>query len=144
MTPRGGQVVLGSRHERAAPTRDGFVGRARELAVFERALTGGLDRNVLFVHGPGGVGKTSLLRTMFRRAQRLGTCRRSRTCARRWRATTWRQSWRPVSPLWTERSRCAPRCARRRARPSAPPNARHSCARSWRAGTSSPHSSTRR
>ncbi|WP_327587563.1 ATP-binding protein [Nonomuraea sp. NBC_00507] len=37
-----------------------FVGRQEELAVFEAALrTGG---RVLFVHGPGGVGKSALLR----------------------------------------------------------------------------------
>jgi hypothetical protein len=38
--------------------RRSFVGRDAELAVFREALTG---PGVLFVHGPGGVGKTALL-----------------------------------------------------------------------------------
>ncbi|SDM60905.1 P-loop NTPase family protein [Allokutzneria albata] len=41
-----------------------FVGRDAEIGVFRQALAGALDRNVLFVHGPGGLGKTSLLRMM--------------------------------------------------------------------------------
>ncbi|WP_086820625.1 ATP-binding protein [Allokutzneria sp. NRRL B-24872] len=41
-----------------------FVGRDAEIGVFRQALAGGLDHNVLFVHGPGGLGKTSLLRMM--------------------------------------------------------------------------------
>ena len=39
----------------------GFVGRAAEIASFDDALAGRSERRVLFVHGPGGVGKTTLL-----------------------------------------------------------------------------------
>jgi hypothetical protein len=35
-----------------------FTGRATHLAAFRDTLTGG-PAAVLFVHGPGGVGKTS-------------------------------------------------------------------------------------
>ncbi|WP_405720990.1 ATP-binding protein [Streptomyces sp. NBC_00046] len=43
-----------------------FVGRKEELAAFEEALcTGG---RVLFIHGPGGVGKSALLRRFAQRA----------------------------------------------------------------------------
>ncbi|MGC5004878.1 ATP-binding protein [Streptomyces sp. DT203] len=41
----------------------GFVGRARELDLFRSALEGTPDSfAVLFVHGPGGIGKSTLLR----------------------------------------------------------------------------------
>jgi hypothetical protein len=50
----------------------GFVGRTSELLLFDEALSGGTDRNVLLVHGPGGIGKTALLRAMRRRAEELG------------------------------------------------------------------------
>ena len=50
----------------------GFVGRAVELASFDDALTGRSARRVLFVHGPGGVGKTTLLLHLRSRAQRAG------------------------------------------------------------------------
>ena len=38
-----------------------FVGREEELAVFTAALYGG-GCSVLYVHGPGGIGKSALLR----------------------------------------------------------------------------------
>ncbi|MGP3966071.1 ATP-binding protein, partial [Nonomuraea sp. 3N208] len=38
-----------------------FVGREEELAVFNAALYGG-GCSVLYVHGPGGIGKSALLR----------------------------------------------------------------------------------
>lgn len=45
--------------------RDSFVGRADELELFAAALgDGAASFAVLFVHGPGGVGKTALLRRM--------------------------------------------------------------------------------
>jgi hypothetical protein len=50
----------------------GFVGRAVELASFDDALTGRSPRRVLFVHGPGGVGKTTLLLHLRSRARRAG------------------------------------------------------------------------
>ncbi|MFE1956677.1 hypothetical protein [Streptomyces sp. NPDC059479] len=41
----------------------GFVGRAQELDLFGSALDGKPDSfAVLFVHGPGGIGRSSLLR----------------------------------------------------------------------------------
>ncbi|WP_181387448.1 AAA family ATPase [Streptomyces sp. Act143] len=40
-----------------------FVGRSEEIAVFRRALAGEADAAaVIYVHGPGGVGKSTLLR----------------------------------------------------------------------------------
>ncbi|MCT9080103.1 AAA family ATPase [Streptomyces fulvoviolaceus] len=52
-----------------------FVGRDVELASFERALTAdaaGPSRRVLFVYGPGGIGKTALLHQFRRRARARG------------------------------------------------------------------------
>src|SRR5262245_42151366 len=52
-----------------------FVGRAAELALFGQALEGErVDRPIalLFVHGPGGVGKSVLLRELGRRADAAG------------------------------------------------------------------------
>jgi hypothetical protein len=48
-----------------------FTGRATHLAVFLDALAGS-PAAVLFVHGPGGVGKTSLLRRYADQARRAG------------------------------------------------------------------------
>ena len=45
---------------------DGFVGRGRELDLLSAALTGSSDVRVMFVHGPGGIGKTTLLDAMAR------------------------------------------------------------------------------
>ncbi|MEO3805374.1 AAA family ATPase [Nonomuraea sp. B1E8] len=50
---------LGLRLQAARETA--FVGRDEELAVFNAALYGG-GCSVLYVHGPGGVGKSALLR----------------------------------------------------------------------------------
>lgn len=47
-----------------------FVGRKSELAAFDEALCG--DGGVLFVHGPGGVGKSALLSRFAQRAQEAG------------------------------------------------------------------------
>jgi hypothetical protein len=53
--------------------RDGFVGRAGELELFSAALPEGAGSfAVLFVHGPGGVGKTALLRRLSLEAERAG------------------------------------------------------------------------
>ncbi|MCW2951693.1 MAG: ATPase [Conexibacter sp.] len=49
-----------------------FVGRAPELAFLERCLEGDADASVVFVHGPGGIGKSTLLRELARRAGALG------------------------------------------------------------------------
>jgi hypothetical protein len=48
-----------------------FVGRAAELELFETALETS-SFAVLFVHGPGGVGKTALLRALQEVAERAG------------------------------------------------------------------------
>ncbi|MET7338547.1 ATP-binding protein [Nonomuraea sp. NPDC005650] len=50
---------LGRRLQAARETA--FVGREEELAVFNAALYGG-GCSVLYVHGPGGIGKSALLR----------------------------------------------------------------------------------
>jgi hypothetical protein len=47
-----------------------FVGRKEELAAFDEALCG--DGGVLFVHGPGGVGKSALLRCFAQRGAEAG------------------------------------------------------------------------
>ncbi|WP_410787819.1 hypothetical protein [Kribbella sp. C-35] len=57
-------VLLADRRRRA------FVGRAAELEIFHRALTG--PAWVLYVHGPGGIGKTSLLLRYAEFAAELG------------------------------------------------------------------------
>ena len=40
---------------------DAFVGRQNELAAFDSALAGSGAGRVLLSHGPGGIGKTTLL-----------------------------------------------------------------------------------
>jgi hypothetical protein len=47
-----------------------FVGRAAQVRDFDDALAGRSPRRVLFVHGPGGVGKTTLLLHLHSRARR--------------------------------------------------------------------------
>ncbi|WP_232050202.1 ATP-binding protein [Actinoplanes sp. OR16] len=63
-------TVLGDVIERAR--RRDFVGRRDELRSFAEALTGASPRRVLFVHGPGGIGKTTLLLEMAARARAAG------------------------------------------------------------------------
>ena len=63
-----GEVLASRRHRR-------FVGRAAELELFAASLdTEDPDLHVLFVHGPGGVGKTSLLDELARVAHDAGAC----------------------------------------------------------------------
>jgi len=50
----------------------GFVGRRPELRSFDGAVAGSSPRRVLFVHGPGGIGKTTLLLQMRSRARLAG------------------------------------------------------------------------
>jgi hypothetical protein len=55
-----------------AARRKRFVGRRRELASFDDALAGRSPRRVLFVHGQGGIGKTTLLQQFRARAEGVG------------------------------------------------------------------------
>jgi hypothetical protein len=50
-----------------------FVGRRRELASFDDVVLGRSARRVLLVHGPGGIGKTTLLLEYRTRAGRRPT-----------------------------------------------------------------------
>ena len=52
--------------------RHGFVGRTDELESFDAAAAGASPARVLFVHGPGGIGKTTLLDELRRRAREYG------------------------------------------------------------------------
>lgn len=52
--------------------RRSFVGRRSELRSFDDAQAGRSLRRVLFVHGPGGIGKTTLLLEMRARASAAG------------------------------------------------------------------------
>jgi hypothetical protein len=52
--------------------RSSFVGRRRELASFDDALAGCSPRRVLFVHGQGGIGKSTLLLELHARARAAG------------------------------------------------------------------------
>ena len=49
-----------------------LIGRGRELQVGRRLLDGGPGAAVLFLHGPGGVGKSALLATLLSEAEAAG------------------------------------------------------------------------
>jgi len=49
-----------------------FVGRRRELDGFDDAVAGRSSHRVLLVHGPGGIGKTTLLFELRARARAAG------------------------------------------------------------------------
>src|SRR5690348_5582235 len=52
--------------------QQGFVGRRAELRAFETALADASAARIFLVHGPGGIGKTTLLMEMRARAQAAG------------------------------------------------------------------------
>ena len=56
----------------ALSDRAGFIGRTQECALFRTALAADHTPTVLHVHGPGGVGKTTLLREFARMAADAG------------------------------------------------------------------------
>ena len=63
--------TFGARLRRARRRR--FVGRAGELELFRAAVEGPeAPWGVLFVHGPGGVGKTALLQAFAEAAEDAG------------------------------------------------------------------------
>lgn len=49
-----------------------FVGRGDELRRLESLLVDEPERNIVLLHGPGGIGKSTLLREVLRRANRRG------------------------------------------------------------------------
>jgi hypothetical protein len=55
-----------------AARADAFVGRSSEVATFRSALAGHGALRVLFIHGPGGIGKTTLLHQFRIRAREAG------------------------------------------------------------------------
>ncbi|MGJ6960568.1 ATP-binding protein [Streptosporangium sp. G11] len=65
----GKSELLGQRLQ--AARESAFVGREEELALFGSALYGGRC-SVLYVHGPGGVGKSALLRRFAQEAALAG------------------------------------------------------------------------
>lgn len=65
--------VTGLARRLAAARADALVGREPERAVLDRMLSGAADAPlVAYVHGPGGIGKSSLLRYAGRQAELTG------------------------------------------------------------------------
>jgi hypothetical protein len=56
----------------ASRDRQRFVGRASDLAFFDSLLVDDPASSVVLVHGPGGIGKSTLLREVGRRAEQRG------------------------------------------------------------------------
>lgn len=60
------------REEAAAADAERFVGRSRELAIADDLLSEDTPSRILHVRGPGGIGKSALLRAIGRRAGAAG------------------------------------------------------------------------
>ncbi len=60
------------KEELAKPRARGFVGRKDELEAFEACLEGCTSCRTLLIHGPGGVGKTTLVDTFAHQARENG------------------------------------------------------------------------
>ena len=72
-TSRSARTEAGTLAARLADRdRRRFVGREAELDLLERCLTDDQPAAVVFVHGPGGIGKSTLLREFERRASSTG------------------------------------------------------------------------
>jgi hypothetical protein len=56
----------------ASKDQQRFVGRANDLAFFDSLLVDDPPSSVVLVHGPGGIGKSTLLREVGRRAESRG------------------------------------------------------------------------
>ena len=52
--------------------RGRFVGRTRELEVLESLLVDDPPASLVLVHGPGGIGKSTLMREVARRGEEKG------------------------------------------------------------------------
>jgi hypothetical protein len=65
----GKSVLLGRRLQEARESA--FVGREEQCAIFDAALYGGRC-SVIYVHGPGGIGKSALLRRFVQEAAMAG------------------------------------------------------------------------
>jgi hypothetical protein len=61
-----GRATFGEHLARADADR--FVGRAAEVATLEDLLSEEPQRRIVWLHGPGGIGKSTLLRELARRA----------------------------------------------------------------------------
>lgn len=70
MTPAGGARTL--RTVLDATDAEQFVGRDHERRAVDDLLDGATPSRILYVHGPGGIGKSALLRAASRMAQSAG------------------------------------------------------------------------
>lgn len=64
------KATLGTRLSQRDSQR--LVGRDSQLAVFDELLVDDPPASLVLVHGPGGIGKSTLLRELARRAERRG------------------------------------------------------------------------
>jgi DNA-binding winged helix-turn-helix (wHTH) protein len=56
----------------ARARHESFIGRQRELELFDLMTSAESSKRVLFVHGPGGIGKTSMLQELAYRCAQQG------------------------------------------------------------------------